>query len=478
VSEFADQLPRLFGAPGCARPAVDEILARAAAVHERLLRAAAASNVDDSPSAAEIAELIRAPRVLANPEQWLCDPLLVAGLHQLARAVPALRGWHRGVASPNLADVARQEDAPPGARLGHVLLALRLRANPAWCGEARLTTDPFGQIEFPGSDWTLSLHLARDGPRTVLADHAVLCAADGHAVRWFAAGSAAPVLRLSREACLRMVVGDDDDGLQVDPSALRGDEISARLCRKVPLPGTSVRYAPVSFDDFERHSPVTGGLIAAVFDAIGAASPPLHEELRRYLRTIRGFELPASAAGVIQSFSDPAQPGVMSLNVPFTARHEPQLCPLCFTWFAHELAHTKSYLLETIAQGAGTQFLANGRSLTPYVPRYRRPLRLRTLLQIPYTHLYEWRVLADFLAQGFHSLPWPVTVDPIAAGDDLEREIEEAFALIERCAVLSSDGAALVAHLHRLHDEARDHWNRAVRAAAGVAVRTKPAAWN
>jgi hypothetical protein len=66
------------------------------------------------------------------------------------------------------------------------------------------------------------------------------------------------------------------------------------------------------------------------------------------------------------------------------------------------------------------------------IPRYRRALSVRTLFQVPYVHLYERALLTDFFEAGFRGLPWRVSADVAAIGDDLAAEIREAFALIIR----------------------------------------------
>src|SRR5262249_45158405 len=149
------------------------------------------------------------------------------------------------------------------------------------------------------------------------------------------------------------------------------------------------------------------------------------------VHTIRGFELPCTTHGVIASFSDPTLPGVMGINVSYTPRHEPCLDPFCFTWFGHELGHTKDYLCDNILYVRDQALLHNPTGRTETIPRYGRSLALRTLFQVPYVHLYEWALLMDFRQAGFQGLPWRVPPDVAALGDDLEAEIMEAFALID-----------------------------------------------
>ena len=72
---------------------------------------------------------------------------------------------------------------------------------------------------------------------------------------------------------------------------------------------------------------------------------------------------------------------------------EPCADPLCFTWFGHELGHTKDYLIDTILYERGVALVRNPGERVGPIPRYGRSLPVRTLFQIPYVHLYEWAVL-------------------------------------------------------------------------------------
>jgi hypothetical protein len=330
------------------------------------------------------------------------------------------------VAAPSIADVTSRL-APFGACcLGHVLLALRLKGDSSWQGEIRLETDAFGRIEFPGSDWLIVLSRPRDGPRGVLAGQKIGINIGPRRVCWHLFGKQrGPFLEMSRDDLLRMLV-DNEEQLEADRFLFSTRDVRAALIRKTCIPGSAVRYDPVSFADFAGHAPLVGGLVAAVIAAMRSCSSLVANEFEALIRSVRGFEVRTLAAGTIQSFSDPSIPGVMNINVPFTERDEPRLCPLCFTWFGHELGHTKSYLIETIAHVAGQDLLKNPQQSTKLLPRYGRALRLRTLLQIPYTHLYEWQLLADFLEHRFAGLPWAVDGDAGAAGHDLSSEIQES----------------------------------------------------
>src|SRR5207249_931724 len=136
----------------------------------------------------------------------------------------------------------------------------------------------------------------------------------------------------------------------------------------------------------------------------------------------------------------------------------PRLDPFCFTWFGHELGHTKDYLIDTILYKEGLVLLRNAADRTEPIPRYGRSLSVRTLFQVPYVHLYEWALLMDFWDAGFRGLPWDATAGVAAAGDDLAAEIREAFALIEERADLTPAGAAALAHFHEFFDRAEARW--------------------
>jgi hypothetical protein len=176
------------------------------------------------------------------------------------------------------------------------------------------------------------------------------------------------------------------------------------------------------------------------------------------MSAVRGWELPTAAYGTIQSFSDPTLPRVMGINVPYGPDNEPRVCPFCFTWFGHELGHTKSYLVETILHVRGEALTMNQVDYTDVIERYGRALSLRTLLQVPYTHLYEWTLLMDFQKGRFAALPWEIADDPVEFGDDVHQEIVEAFERIERESRLTPCGNAVVARLHSLCSEAQVRW--------------------
>jgi hypothetical protein len=228
------------------------------------------------------------------------------------------------------------------------------------------------------------------------------------------------------------------------------------------LGDSPVRYEPVLFADFQAHAALTGGLIDRLLQTIGDVAPDISDEFAVLMHTVRGFELPPAGFGTVQSFSDPTTPGVMGFNANYTPEGDLQLDPLCFTWFGHELGHTKNYLIDNILYREGQNLVLNQTDSTGYVPRYQRPLTIRTLFQIPYTHFYEWALLLDFAENDFAGLPWPIDQDWIAFGDDLAAEIDEAFERIGDQARLTPAGEAVLRHLHQLHEELQARWQSAV----------------
>lgn len=139
-------------------------------------------------------------------------------------------------------------------------------------------------------------------------------------------------------------------------------------------------------------------------------------------------------------------------------RDEPRLSPYCFMWLGHELGHTLHYLIDDVAYTHGWQFLENPGETTPTIARYGRSLSVRTLFQVPYVHLFEWWLLMRFHEGGFAGLPWQMSDDAFAVGEDVRDEIAEAFDLIHTHARLTFAGQAVVACLRELVAEADAHW--------------------
>jgi hypothetical protein len=324
-----------------------------------------------------------------------------------------------------------------------------------------------GRVGFPFSDWSLTLYNNRSD---FLGSQVITLSLGPDEARWRREDATeAPFLVMSRNDCLRMLV-DNDDPRDSRQLKFPNDCLKPRLECACPLGHTKIRYEPIGFAACPAHAGLTGGLVRHLLAAIRHNSPGVYRELCTFLRTIRGFELPRSTHGVVASFSDPTLPGVMGLNVCYTPQHEPCADPFCFTWFGHELGHTKNYLSDNILYTQGKTLLRNAAERTDSIPRYGRPLSVRTLFQVPYVHLYEWKLLMDFWQAGFRGLPWRRPAEVGAVGDDLAAEIEEAFALIGERALLTPLGVAALRHFRELFAQAQERWH-SVRSRGMVALR-------
>src|SRR5262245_32605299 len=444
---------RLFSAPGCRPGHTKALLEAAAFAHANLLvRAGLQGDAAVDRSIAPIlAFLGRSPPARAR-RGLLCHPLFLEGLHSLAPFCPELRRWHDSVTTSSAPDPTA---SAAKASLGNVALAIRLRSDPHWQGDQELCTDVLGRIGFPFCNWSLTL---RTEHHEFVATRAVkLSLRRGTACWRLADADEPPFLIMPRADCLRMIVGNSD---RLERRRLRfaHPRVRPRLQWASPLRPAKTSYDPITLPEQQNHAALTGGLVEHLFNAIRGNAPAIYRELRAFMHTIRGFELPNSAYGVIASFSDPTLPGVMGFNVTYTPDHQPCLDPLCFTWFGHELGHTKDYLIDNILYVRGQGFLQNPAAQTGIIPRYGRSLSVRTLFQVPYVHLYEWALLMDFWERNFRGLPWPVAVDAAAVGEDLAAEIEEAFALIEERAQVTRLGLAALRHFRGLFMLARLRW--------------------
>jgi hypothetical protein len=457
VPDAAALVHRLYGPPGRAATNTRELLDQAAAALADLLaRACAEGDPALGRMLAPVRAFLHGAAPAAEKRRLLCHPLFIEGLHGLAPFSAELQRWHEGVTDPRPPAPAGQEGPAALASLGNVALALLLRADRHWQGEHDLSTDVLGRVGFPFCDWSLALHTAQGD---FLASRAVRLSLDPEQASWrLRDADEPPFLAMSRADCLRMLVENDDPA---DCRRLRypNARLKPRLQRAVPLGRSPIRYDPVGFQDFQAHAGLTGGLVESLLAAIRRDAPTVYHELCAYIHTIRGFEFPRSAHGVVGSFSDPTLPGVIGINVSYTPQHEPCVDPFCFTWLGHELGHTKDYLNDNILYGSGQSLLQNAAERTGCIPRYGRPLAVRTLFQVPYVHLYEWALLMDFWEAGFRGLPWQVPGDVIAVGEDLAAEIEEAFALIEAVARLTPLGAAALCHFRDLYALALSRWN-------------------
>ncbi len=393
-------------------------------------------------------------------DRFLLDPTFIEALHSAAGDSPSLAEWHHQIADPSVAGVWSAAALQGASHLGNSLLALLLRDDPNWQGEVVVQTDLFGRLRFPTCDWSVALWSKGRGRDAVLSQQPITVSVARRDVRLSPAGRPHDdFLVMGRKEWLQMIVGSADR-LNCREIAWPQGDVGLRLQFARPIPGWHVRYDPIVVGDCDRHSGLTGGLIAMALGAVAHHAPAVAAEFDATMSAVRGWELSPAAYGTLQSFSDPTLPRVMGINVSYTEDDQPQLCPFCFTWFGHEMGHTTSYLIETILHVHGQALTSCHGVYTEVIPRYGRIMPVRTLLQIPYTHLYEWILLIEFLEGDFAGLPWTIDEDPIAFGDDIRTEIEEAFDRIERKVVLSAAGRFALARLHELSGHVVDRWRR------------------
>jgi hypothetical protein len=266
------------------------------------------------------------------------------------------------------------------------------------------------------------------------------------------------LLVMPRKVWLRMLVSNDE---QLNGRAIRWPQgaVGLQLHFAMGLPGWHVRYDPVGICG-EQHAGLTGGIVLAALNSISQHAPSIAGEFDAAVAVVRAWDVPTNPAGTLQSFSDPTLPRVMGINVPYNAAGQPQICPFCFTWFGHELGHTKSYLIETILHVLGHSLTTVHGRITGRIPAYGRSLPVRTLLQVPYTHFYEWSLMMQFLEGHFAGLPWEIGEDPFVFADQIQAEIEAAFDRIARDVPLSPAGRATVTRLQELYGEMLHHWER------------------
>ncbi len=372
MSQRDGLISRHFQMPGSGQRESDRLLARAAEAHRRLLRCAAAE-ATTTPVAGNvlhsICSLLEIPSARAVARRFLVDPAFVEGLHRAAGVSRTLANWHRAIAEPSIASVCPPANAESAQRLGNAQLPLFLRDDPQWLGQIALRTDVYGRLRFPLTDWSLVL-CASDDPRCVLSDESVQVSFTRHEVRLSTTGlDGRDQLILPRDEWFRAIVGNDP---QLDGRRMRFEkgDIKVRWQYANALPRMRVRYEPVTFSDVDEHSALTGGIVSAILGAIARHSSAIHNEFNSLMAVVRGWEVPTAAYGTIQSFSDPTLPRVMAMNVTYGADHEPQICPLSFTWFGHELGHTKSYLIETILHVRGEALATNPSEYTDVIERY------------------------------------------------------------------------------------------------------------
>jgi hypothetical protein len=480
LDQFVSEVFRL---PGGRNTGAHSFLHRAACAHRTLLsRAADDSSRMESPLGPVlkgIGSLIgRIPRSEVR-DRFLLDPTFVQGLHEAAGESLSLADWHRHVADPDpaLSPLWPGASSAGANHLGNAFLGLLLRDDPHWCGRVLLQTDLAGRLRFPLSDWSIALWSRRSGPGAPLSQRDVTCRLSRHDMRMSLCDRPNDdLLVMPRREWLRMLVDDDGSPDARQIQFAHGD-VGLALHSATSIPGWRVRYDPVGIRDPERHASLTGGLVHAALEAIAHHAPTVAAEFDALVSVVRGWDLPPADSGTLQSFSDPTLPRVMGINVPWTADDQPQLCPFCFSWFGHELGHTKSYLIESMLYVDGHSLTSSHGQSTSRIPRYGRMLPMRTLLQIPYTHLYEWMLMIRFLEGGFSAVPWTISGDPIAYAQELHVEIEEAFDRIGREVPLSAAGKAVIARLHTLDADVSRRWQRLRRRAAlvaGTVLRSPP----
>jgi len=443
----------LFRTPGGYSKDANAFLRHAARAHRALLARAAREGGHRKVSGSLLPRLHALVERIPCQElrnRFLVDPTFIEGLHAAAGDSEVLGRWHRQIADPSVARI--WPAALHGhSQLGNSLLALVLRGDPEWQGEVPLQSDLFGRLRFPLCHWSLAL--SSNAPGGVVSSEELTGSFSRHEVRLSPRGRRHDeLLVMPRREWLRMLI-DDDERLDCRRIRWPRGERSLRFQRAAAFPGWCVRYDPVFAPGADRHAEMTGGLVTAALNAMAHHSPNLAAEFDAIESSVRGWELAPGADGTLQSFSDPTLPRVMGINVPYTADDQPQISPFFFTWFGHELGHTLSYLIETILFVQGQSLTSRRCEFTETIARYGRAVPVRTLLQIPYTHLYEWVLMIEFLEGGFSALPWTICEDPVEHVEEIRAEIQETFDRIARSVPLSDAGRSVIARLRRLYSD-------------------------
>lgn len=464
MSALDTLVSQLFRMPGATGAGTGTFLRSAARAHHALLLRAAnecrevASGA--GPLLSGIKTLLHHIESRAERDRLLLDPTFIEGLHAAADDSPSLARWHHQIADPGFVrgwPAGRVEGAN---HLGNTLLPLLLRDDPDWQGRVLLQSDLYGRLRFALCDWSIDSWSTVRSPGGVFSQECWTATLTRRDVRLALADRPGDdLLVMPRRDWLRMLIGNDDtlNGARI---ACSQGVVGLRFQFATRIPGWQVRFDPVRNHTDDSHAGLTGGIVAAAIDAIARHAPSVAEEFDELMSVVHGWELPPAEYGTLQSFSDPTLPRVMGINVSYTAEGEPQVCPCCFTWFGHELGHTKSYLIETILHVLGHSLTVHHGELTEFIPRYGRTLPVRALVQIPYTHLYEWIVMMRFMEGGFSALPWEVGGDTIGHAEDLRSEITEALERIDRDVELTAAGREIMSWLHGLHDEVLNHWRR------------------
>jgi hypothetical protein len=452
MSLAMDHLPMLFGTPGLAPTACKKLLHQVASVHAELFtKAIGFSPALRDPSSSCLLQFLDGPSPSSTKRKFLCHSQVIEALHILSPHCSQLDHWHRCVTAD---DRQQATDNKQMAVLGNLALVVLLGIDSDWCGEIPLATDVLGRLSFPFSDWTISLS---DGKQEILANQVIHLQLDGEIASFRLKDDDTWFLTMPRADCVLMIA-DNSEMVDLQQLLFPNPKVKPKLClaRKIGL--SPIRYDPIAFLDYDSHAGLTGGIIQRILSAIQCNSPAVYREFCSFIHSIRGFEFQLSSLGVVGSFSDPTLPGVMSFNVSYAENRQPRLDPFCFTWFGHEMGHSKNYLIDTVLYGEGISLVLNPGDRSDIVPRYGRSFTVRTLFQIPYVHLYEWALLMDFAEAGFRGLPWIVPSEYEALGDDIGLEIEEAFAHIDRFAHLSAWGQRALAYFHELFDQAKMRW--------------------
>ncbi len=471
-----DFVADVFLLPGEERATTFSLRREAIRSMESLMRQASSFD-GESSDLAIVADLIQRRLTPVQRDNWLSSPNWAEALHAISAHNPVLRKWHEAVATPSINDVAPQAEDDAGY-LGQFLLPLVLHDSPQVCGRFALRTDLLGRIVFPDSDWRIELREQSSQPpaassmtsaettddahsgssQRILARELILLYLDPLNACFYREDGSQPCFSMPR-TCLMRLLANQANGIAYDVH--QSDTTGVSLSRMSRFDSTPVRYEPAYFigETPEESAALTGGVIDDILHTIAQFAPELHNEFCTYVHAIRGYGIPPLNGQLIGSFSDPTQPGVMSLNVTFEEQ-QPLLEPHCFTWFGHELAHTRSYLVDTVAHQSEMAFVRNRRELTPKISRYDRSFPIRTLVQIPYVHMYEWDLLMDAYQSGYFHSATVEGADPNAIVEEIREEIADGFQFIERYADLTELGQNALEHQKELYRDCKRRWSR------------------
>lgn len=456
-----DLARQLFASPGTVSAHTRHLLAQAAGSHARLLDSAGAAHQDQLDRLrGAIGAYLRGPARPTEKRFVLDHPQFVEALHALASASDYLTDWDSSVAPGCNQSHAESAESLGCARLGNVVAAVLLRQCRNWCGHVELATDDYGRIHFPFCDWVLVLVDENSAGQNLFSHRMINLNLDEHEARWSLPDrTLPPLVRMPRRVFDAMFI---DNRADVPPAGVNfgAGPPWPRFERASQLGRTRIRFEPIVGNSPAAHAELTGGIVLRLLSAIEQNAPHIHDQLCQCIRTIHGFELPAYGGGAIASFSVPTSPGVIGFNVQYTPRDEPRLSRYSFMWLGHELGHTLHYLIDDVAYSHGWRFLENPGDKTSVIPRYGRSLSVRTVFQVPYVHLFEWWLLMRFYERGFAGLPWKLSNNTFAVGEDLRAEIHESFDVIDEHARLTATGQAVAARMRELVADADSHWRQ------------------